>query len=252
MGEHGGERLADRGSQLDGPGAQPQPFGTVLWCPQRGDPGPDGLELGGGVLGACRRGHRRHRVGVGGAQLAELRERAGALGEQLSPPRAGTPGIGQSPVTQPDQRRGDRRVPDAADHERRLGDEVQPPAWFGGIGGGDRVPKARGELPCPVLRGGQRDQQLGALGAAGASSLGRGQRSRQVVGGVLEASAVVAAAAAAEAQSAARRSAARSGAARSRCAATSPPRSGAWRASGSSAAAARACKAVRCCSPRLA
>ena len=60
----------------------------------------------------------------------------------------------------------DRRVPDAADHERRLGDEVKPPGRFGGIGGGDGVPQARGELACPVLRGGQRDQQLRAFGAA--------------------------------------------------------------------------------------
>jgi hypothetical protein len=45
--EHRRQRLTGRCGQLDGPGAQPQPLGLVLWRRQRGHPGPDGVEFSG-------------------------------------------------------------------------------------------------------------------------------------------------------------------------------------------------------------
>ena len=77
-------------------------------------------------------------------------------------------------------------VPDAAHHERRVGEEVKPPGGVGGVRGGDRVLQARGELAGPVFRGRQLDEKRRAVGFAGPGSFGGGQRGGQVSGGVLE------------------------------------------------------------------
>jgi hypothetical protein len=77
-------------------------------------------------------------------------------------------------------------VPDAAHHERSVRNQVESPIPFGRIRGGDRVLQARGELTGTVLRGGQLDQQLRALGSGHVRALRRGQRGGQVPDRVLE------------------------------------------------------------------
>ena len=90
MGEHGGQRLAGHGGQLDGPGAQPQPLGSVLRRRQGVDPGPDGVELGGWVVAG--RGQGRRRIGVRRGQIAELGQGGGPLGQQPRPLPGRAPG----------------------------------------------------------------------------------------------------------------------------------------------------------------
>ena len=135
--EHGGDRLPGGGGQLDGPGAQPQPLRAVLRRRERGHPGADGVEFRGRVTGRPGRGHGGRRVGVGGFHVADFGQCRGPLGEQPRPPRGGAVRIGQRPVAQPEQRHRDLVVPDAAHHQRRVGEEVKPP------GGVRRRPRRR-------------------------------------------------------------------------------------------------------------
>ena len=166
--------------------AQPQPFRAVVRRRERGHPGADGVEFRGRVAGGPGRGHGGRRVGVGGFHVADFGQCRGSLGQQPRPPRGRAVRIGQRPVAQSEQRHRDLAVPDAAHHQRRVGEQVKPPGWFGGVRGGDRVLQARGELAGPVFRRRQFDEQRRAVGLAGPGGLDGGQRGGQVAGGVLE------------------------------------------------------------------
>ena len=123
---------------------------------------PDGVELGDGILGASAAAIAAADR-AGGPQLAELRQCAGALGEQLSPPRGGHPAPASARSHKPISvvATGGWPTPRTTSAATATG---RPPAGLGIIRGGDRVPNAVGELAGPVLRGGQLDQQRGALG----------------------------------------------------------------------------------------
>ena len=71
--------------------------------------------------------------------------------------------ISRCAIAQPDQRCRDRMVPDAADYQRGVRHQVKPPGTVGFVRGAHRVLQARGKQTGPVLRGGQLDQQGGAL-----------------------------------------------------------------------------------------
>ena len=114
------------------------------------------------------------RLGASLRQVAELRQRGRSLREQ-----PGTPGrravlVGERAIAKPEQCCRDRTMPDAADHQSGVRQQIQPPASFGRIGSAHRMPQARSQLSGPVLRSGQLDQQHGALRVTHAAAPGRG------------------------------------------------------------------------------
>ena len=159
---------------------------STVRAPSRSHPGADGVEFRGRVAGRLGRGHGGRRLGVGGFHVADFGQCRGPLGEQPRSPRGRAVRISQRPVAQPEQRHRDLVVPDAAHHQRRVGEEVKPPGSFGCVRGGDRVLQARGELASPVFRGRPLDEQRRAVGIAGPGGFGGGHRGGQVTGGVLE------------------------------------------------------------------